>query len=69
MKSAAAPQAGPASAQPLGAEGARLMRLATYASGAVAGAGLVCAPALCGHITAIRVIARNSLDHFISVRS
>ena len=37
MKSAAAPQAGPASAQPLGAEGARLMRLATYASVAVAG--------------------------------
>src|SRR5215204_2099352 len=35
-------------------------------SGAGAGAGLVCAPASCGHITAIRVIARNSLDHFIS---
>ena len=37
MKSAAATRAGPASLQPLGAEGARLMRLATYASVAVAG--------------------------------
>jgi ferrous-iron efflux pump FieF len=37
MKSAAATPAGPASLQPLGAEGARLMRLATYASVAVAG--------------------------------
>src|SRR5688572_6810446 len=34
-------------------------------SGAGAGAGFVCAPAACGHMTAIRVIARNSLDHFI----
>jgi ferrous-iron efflux pump FieF len=37
MKSAAATQAGPASPQPLGAGGARLIRLATYASVAVAG--------------------------------